>query len=110
MFKSVSQCDRCLRRKAIPHRAPLVNMTTTQPLEMICVNFLSLEPSKGGIENILMVTDHFTRYSQAFPTRNQTAKTTAFLRTTSYTTDFQPVSTVTKVETSRVPLLSTSAT
>ena len=68
----VSQCDRCLGRKA-----PLVNMTTTQPLEMICVDFLSLEPSKGRIENILVVTDHFTQYSQAFPTRNQTAKTTA---------------------------------
>ena len=73
----VSQCDRCLRRKAIPHRAPLVNVTTTQPLEMICVDFLSLDPSKGGIENILVVTDHFTCYSQAFPTHNQAAKTTA---------------------------------
>ena len=73
----VSQCDRCLRRKAIPQHAHLVNVTTTQPLDMICVDFLSSEPSKGGIENILVVTEHFTRYSQAFPTRNQTAKTTA---------------------------------
>jgi transposase InsO family protein len=41
------------------------------------VDFLSLEPSKGAVENILVVTDHFSRYAQAFPTKNQTAQTTA---------------------------------
>jgi transposase InsO family protein len=41
------------------------------------VDFLSLEPSKGAVENILVVTDQFSRYAQAFPTKNQTAQTTA---------------------------------
>ena len=42
------------------------------------MDFLKLEPS-GGIENILVITDHFTKYAQAFPAQNQTAKTTAKL-------------------------------
>ena len=54
-----------------------VSITSSQPLEIVCIDFLSLEEPKGGISNILVVTDHFTRYAQAFPTRNQTARTTA---------------------------------
>lgn len=76
--KYISGCDRCIRRKTNTNsRAPLVNVTTTYPLELVCMDFLTLEESKGGIANILVVTDHFTKYSLAIPTRNQTAKTTA---------------------------------
>ena len=46
-------------------------------MELLCIDLLSLERSKGGHEHILVVTNHFTSYAQAFPTRNQLAKTTA---------------------------------
>ena len=75
--EKVDTCERCILRKARSDTAPLVSITTNQPLELICLDFLSLEPSKGGIENVLVITDHFTRYAQAYPTANQTAKTTA---------------------------------
>jgi len=74
----VDKCMRCIRRKTPTNqRAPMVNITTSQPMEMICLDFLTIEPCKGGFENILVITDHFSRYAQAFPTRNQTAVTTA---------------------------------
>ena len=73
----VTNCSRCILRKAVGDRAPLVNITTSQPLELVCIDYLTIEPSKGGVENVLVLTDHFTKYAQAYPTTNQTAKTTA---------------------------------
>ena len=35
------------------------------------------ETIKGGVENILVVTDHFIRLAYAVATKNQTQKTTA---------------------------------
>lgn len=73
----IRNCVRCKLSKGVGIKAPLVNITTTQPLELVCLDYLSLEMSQGGYENILVITDHFTRYAQAIPTKNQTAKTTA---------------------------------
>ena len=73
----VRLCDRCIHRKTRPVPATeLVSITTSAPMDLMCIDYLTLEPSKGGIENILVITDHFTRYAQAIPTRNQTARTT----------------------------------
>ncbi len=67
-----------MRRKAPPERAaPLVNITTSRPLELVCMDFLSLEPDRSNIKDILVITDHFTRYAVAIPTRNQKAQTVA---------------------------------
>lgn len=47
------------------------------PLDLVCIDFLSLEPDSQGHANILVVTDHFTRYAQAFPAKDQKATTVA---------------------------------
>ena len=76
--QKVQLCSRCVRRKTVPPKAAeLVNITSSAPMELVCIDYLSLERSKGGYENILVITDHFSRYAQAIPTRNQTAQTTA---------------------------------
>ena len=38
---------------------------------------MKIKPSKGNVENVLIVTDHCTRYVQAFPSKSQTALATA---------------------------------
>ena len=74
----VQNCSRCIKRKTpMNTRSPLVTITTTQPMELVCMDYLTLESSKGGFQNVLVITDHFTRYAQAIVTRNQTARTTA---------------------------------
>ena len=74
----IKGCKSCLLRKTPTHdRAPLTSITTTQPLELVCMDYLKLEMSKGGYQYILVITDHFTRYALAIPTKNMTARTTA---------------------------------
>ena len=67
----VLKCSRCLRRKHPPQVAPLQPILVTQPLELVHMDYLSLEPSKGNIENVLVITDHFTRYALAYPSKNK---------------------------------------
>lgn len=74
----LKKCIPCLLRKTPTNeRAPLVSISTSQPMELVCIDFLTLETSKGGYQYVLVITDHFTRYAQAVPTRNMTAHTTA---------------------------------
>lgn len=74
----IKTCDRCVRRKTLPEKAaPLVNIQTSRPLELVCMDFLTLEPDSSNIKNILVLTDHFTKFSVAIPTANQKAKTVA---------------------------------
>lgn len=76
--EKVEHCGRCIRRKTRPRpSAELVSIQSSRPMELVCMDYLTLERSAGGYENILVITDHFTRYAQAIPTRNQTAKSTA---------------------------------
>ena len=70
---------RCVKQQtpALKTRAPLKPITTTSPFKLIVFDFLHLEKSSGGYEHILVVMDHFTRYAQAYATRNKSAKTVA---------------------------------
>lgn len=71
-------CGRCIQRKTLPGRAaPLGHLQSQGPMELVYIDFLCLEPDLSGNSNVLVVTDHFNRYAQAFPTRDQKASTVA---------------------------------
>ena len=71
----IGKCRPCLAFKARQPKAPLENIVATHPLELVHLDFLCLEPGKGWEENVLVITDHFTRYAQAYVTRTQMAQT-----------------------------------
>ncbi len=74
----IKNCERCVKRKSQPEKAaPLVNIHTSRPMELVCMDFLSLEPDSHNTKDILVITDHFTRYAVAIPTRDQKASTVA---------------------------------
>ena len=73
-----SRC-RCIKQRK-PNRnqqAPLQNILTSEPLELLTVDFLHLEKGSGGYEYILVVVDHFSKFAQAYPTRNKNTLTVA---------------------------------
>lgn len=72
----VRQCPRCVLSKTPDPsaRAPLENIRTSAPLELVCVDFWSAEDSNNKSVDVLVVTDHFTKLAHAFPCRDQSAK------------------------------------
>jgi transposase InsO family protein len=73
----LNRCARCLRFQGLPDKAPLQPYTATGPMDLIHMDFLKLDKCKGGFESVLMITDHYTHYAQAYATRNETAVTMA---------------------------------
>ena len=43
------------------------------PMDLVCIDFTKVDPLKDGKENILVLTDAFTKFSQMFVTPNQKA-------------------------------------
>ncbi|CAI5678658.1 unnamed protein product [Oreochromis niloticus] len=74
----VKNCGVCVTHKTPYKRAAFLHQISSKgPMDLVCMDFLSMEPDSKGIGNVLVVTDHFTRYAQAFPTKNQKATTVA---------------------------------
>ena len=53
------------------------SLTVNKHLDVVAIDFTLLDRASSGLENVLVMTDVFTKYTQAIPTRDQTANTVA---------------------------------
>ena len=75
----VTNCHQCHVAKGHytgPHTQQ-GSLVANNPLDLLCIDFLKVDPSRDGKENILVLTDAFTKFSQALITNNQKALTVA---------------------------------
>lgn len=71
MMMSIHNCPKCR-----------IYLLCTEPLDLVHIDYVSMEVTVGVkekpvVKNVLVVEDHFTRYTQAYITNNHTACTTA---------------------------------
>ena len=53
------------------------HLLASRPNEILAIDYTSLEPAQNGVENVLVLTDVFSKYTMAVPTRDQHAATVA---------------------------------
>ncbi|PIK45563.1 putative transposon Ty3-I Gag-Pol polyprotein [Apostichopus japonicus] len=75
----IKNCFTCTVTKApTPKvRTPRRHLLAFRPFELVAIDFLKLDVGKGGYEDVLVITDAFTKFAQAIPCRNQTTPVVA---------------------------------
>lgn len=81
--KYCQNCNRCLVAKAnqLKVRTFPGNIMASQPLEILAIDFTVLEKAGDGRENVLVITNVFSKFTQVYPTLDQKANTTAQILT-----------------------------
>ena len=82
MMMSIRNCPKCRFFEAKPQIPPMEPILCTEPLDLVHIDYVSIEVTVGITEkpvmkNVLVVKDHFTHFTQAYVTNNHTAHTTA---------------------------------
>ena len=78
----VLSCEPCCKAKAqsIRTRAPLSPIETTSPFEIVGCDILDLPETSNGFNAVLVVTDLFTKWCEAYPLRQSTAEEVSIWR------------------------------
>lgn len=84
------KCERCQVAKANvpPARSPMGHLFASRPNEILAMDFTVLEPTRSGLENVMVLTDVFSKYTLAFATRDQRASTVAEVLVTEWFSKF----------------------
>ena len=80
----VRECPCCQAFEGEVPRAPLCLIQAYAPLELVHLNYTSIQSTmelnkSPMVKNVLVMTDHFTRYALAVVTKDQMAKTVAMV-------------------------------
>ena len=68
-------CTTCQQAKLpAPTKAPLMSLSVGRPWEMLTVDILEVPLSSHSNRYLLVVQDYFTKWAEAFPMPDQTAK------------------------------------
>ena len=79
MLKTISRVvDHVLNGPPKVPKAPLISVKSGHPLQRVAIDIVGPTPrSSSGHEWLLVVSDHLTKFAQAFPVRNTSAVTLA---------------------------------
>ncbi|XP_048842280.1 uncharacterized protein LOC125715081 [Brienomyrus brachyistius] len=75
-------CQMCERCQVAKDNQPVAHsymghLLASKPNEILAIDYTVLEPACNGLENVLVMTDIFSKYTLAIPTRDQRASTVA---------------------------------
>ena len=81
---SIRNCEKCHIFEAKPQIPPMEPIVCMEPLDLVHIDYVSMEVTVGMkekpvVKNVLVIEDHFTRYTQAYVTNNHTAHTTVHI-------------------------------
>ena len=80
MMMTLQNCEKCKVYEKKDPKAPLCTIAATEPMDLIHVNLVGMEVTietkkKLVVQKILVVTDHFSRFVQAYKVKDKRAIT-----------------------------------
>ena len=86
--RHIDNCARRVLSKPVKVTTPLGNLLASKPLEVLAIDFTLMDKATDGRENVLVLTDSFTKWTIAVATRDQKAKTVAQVLVTDWFSKF----------------------
>ena len=82
MMMTLQNCEKCKVYEKKDPKAPLCTIATTEPMDLVHVDLVRMEVTvetkkKPMVQKILVVTDHFSRFVQAYKVKDKRAITIA---------------------------------